>query len=228
MKEEQLYKPIEEFFLSLDYEVSAEVKDVDIVVIKEEQLIAIEMKTSLNFKLLYQGIERQTYIDNVYLAIPKTDAKLTEKSSYVEKLKILRRLGLGLILVDFTKKEPLILIALEPHTYNHKQTKAKNAHKKVSLIKELNSRSGSYNKGGTAGKIITFYKEQTLKIAKYLSDNQIHKLSDIKENTGIDKASTILNKNYYEWFDNTSRGYYKLSKKGQDALIQFSYIVEKL
>ena len=69
MKETDLYNPIKVFFEAKGYEVKAEVTDCDVVALKkDEEPIIIELKKSLSFDFLIQGIDRQGISDNVYLA----------------------------------------------------------------------------------------------------------------------------------------------------------------
>jgi len=76
--EVDLYEPIQQYFFKQGYIVHAEVNDCDIVAIKEEELIIIELKTSLTIDLLIQATKRQRLTKNVYIAIPKPTYSLYE------------------------------------------------------------------------------------------------------------------------------------------------------
>ncbi len=226
MKEIQLYPPIKEHFEELGYEVYSEANNIDVVCKKDETLILIELKANLNFKLIYQGIERQKLSDNVYLAIKK--AKNTDISNdlFSQKLEILKRLGLGLLIVDFDYDKPFVLISLEPELKNIKLIQSKNKPHLHSLLKEINSRSGDYNKGGTKGKTITAYKEKSLQIANFIKNEEPYSAKEIEKELGLKKVNPILYRNHYKWFEKVSHGKYKITKKGIEALSEFDYIVE--
>jgi hypothetical protein len=66
MLETDLYQPVKSFFESQGYIVKAEINDIDILAIKEDITIAIELKVKISLKLIYQVIERQKLVDNVF------------------------------------------------------------------------------------------------------------------------------------------------------------------
>ncbi len=226
MKETILYPPIKKFFEKLDYEVYSEANDIDVVCKKDGTLILVELKKSLNFKLIYQGIERQKLSDNVYLAIKKEKNTDVSNELFSQKIEILKRLGLGLLIVDFDYENPFVLVSLEPKLKNIKLSQKKSKLHLHSLLKEINSRSGDYNKGGTKGKTITAYKEKCLKIAHFIKDEEIYTAKEIEKELKLEKVNPILYKNYYKWFEKISHGKYKITKKGIEALNEFDYIVK--
>ncbi len=226
IKESDLYPPIKFFFEELGYEVYGEVNSLDVVAKKDDTLIAIELKKSLNTKLIYQGITRQKLTDTVYLAIPKTKNTNKDNKGFKEKLDILKRLGLGLFIVDFSYDEPFALIELEPSLVNIKSLQSKNKKHLHSLIKEINSRSGDYNKGGTKGKTITAYREKVLKIALFMKDKKIHSPKEIELALDMDKVQPILGRDFYKYFEKVEKGKYKISKKGLEALDEYEYIIK--
>lgn len=206
MKEYELYKPIKTYLENLDYIVKAEVKSVDIIAKKDEQVIAIEMKKALSMKLIYQGCDRQRMFDDVYLAILKPN-KLNKE--FKEKLHILHRLHLGLIVVDIEKNDVEVLQDPKPFT------RRKNYHKKKLLMKEFNERKLNSNVAGVSKtKIMTAYKEQAIEIAKVLLDGELS-TKEIKEITKIKKTTSILYKNFYGWFEPVNRGIYQLTDLGK-------------
>lgn len=110
MKEAELYLPIKAFFIENGYDVAGEVKNVDMVVYKDDEQIAIELKTAFNLKLLFQAVERQKYFESVYIAIPKP--KYNKR--YKEMIHILKRLEIGLITVNFLKSRTDVCIEHHP------------------------------------------------------------------------------------------------------------------
>src|SRR3954447_10082141 len=101
LQEMDLYKPIQTFFVKEGYEVYGEVKDCDIVAVKDEELVVVELKLSLSVDLLIQAAKRQRITDQVYIAIPKPKHRIRSKA-WTDKCHLVRRLELGLIIVSFS------------------------------------------------------------------------------------------------------------------------------
>lgn len=53
--EVDLYKPIQTYFSRDGYEVYGEVKDCDLVAVKDEELVVVELKLTLSVDLLIQA-----------------------------------------------------------------------------------------------------------------------------------------------------------------------------
>jgi hypothetical protein len=70
-KEADMYAPLKAFFVNLGYEVKGEVRGLDIALVKDEKLIAVEMKKSFNMSLIYQALRRQKTASGVFAAIPR-------------------------------------------------------------------------------------------------------------------------------------------------------------
>ncbi len=225
VKEIDLYEPIKNFFEEAGYEVYGEVKDLDVVAKKDETIIAIELKTSLSTKLIYQGIMRQKLTDTVYLAIPKNKNTNKDNKGFAEKLEILKRLGLGLFIVDFSYEKPFALVELEPKLSDIKALQSRNKKKLVNILTEINGRSGNFNKGGTKGKTITAYKEKVLKIIQFMADGEVYTPKEVATALGMEKVQPILARDYYKYFEKVEKGKYKISKKGLKALDEYDYII---
>lgn len=226
MKETDLYLPIKELFENMGYEVKSEVNNIDIVAYKDNDLILIELKTSLNLKLLIQGTKRQKICKDVYIAIPKPKSNKRFARDTKDKEHLIKRLCLGLIYVTTNVKNPYASIVFHP---TYKKNNLPHSKKKKSAIKdEINNRSGDNNLAGTNGKIITAYREKSLLFAKLLNSNNLMTTKEIKDLTGEEKATNILYMNYYGWFDRVGRGLYKLNDIGKKALIEYKDIVDKI
>ena len=102
LKETDLYLPIRDYLRTQGYRVDAEVKNVDIAATKRDELIAIEMKTHFNATLLIQAADRQQIADAVYIALPHP-ADFRRNRNWRGMCRLLKRLGIGLILVHFLK-----------------------------------------------------------------------------------------------------------------------------
>jgi len=210
MLEKELFIPIKEYFESLGYTVDGEVLNVDLVAIKDKTSVAVELKTSINFKVFEQAALRQKQIDLVYIAVPKQ--KNLRKKSFINKLYLLKRLGIGLIFVSESKD---VLVYSDPtETF----TKTKKLNKKNDIIRELNNRILKNNIGGTnKEKKLTSYKQDTLKILATLKKESPCKGSIVSKKSGIKNATNIMYNNYYSWFLPVKRGIYTLSEKGIKA-----------
>lgn len=98
MLETELYPPVRDYFVQMGYTIDAEVKDLDVLGICEDQSVVVELKNALNLKVITQSALRQKIFDWVYVAIwaPKNMRHQTFK----DKLYLLKRLGIGLIVVS--------------------------------------------------------------------------------------------------------------------------------
>ena len=100
--EVDLYKPVKDFFTAEGYDVYGEVNDCDVVAVKEDELIIVELKLRLNLELVMQATKRQRLSDQVYVAIPKP--KLSFRSQkWRDICYLMRRLEVGLLLVSLNK-----------------------------------------------------------------------------------------------------------------------------
>lgn len=214
LQENDLYIPIKEHLEKLGFEVKGEIKNCDIVAQKAEQLIIIELKLSLNITLLLQAVDRFSLADTVYIAIPKQCTLYKKQSKQVKKL--IKRLGIGLILVDIQKTAQYVEIVSDPQDYSPR----KNKRKQSALLKEFSNRIGDTQKGGStrtkAG--LTAYRQRCIRVAEYLLSHPTAKGVEIKKAISEPQATQFLGSNYYGWFEKVDRGIYQLSKKGKQEI----------
>ncbi|MDY0074432.1 MAG: DUF2161 family putative PD-(D/E)XK-type phosphodiesterase [Acholeplasmataceae bacterium] len=212
MKETDLFIPVRNLLMEWGYDVQGEVLAADVFAVKEENIIIIELKLAISLKLIYQAIERQKVTPSVFIAIPKQVAS-SHRRKNDHFFTLLKRLGLGLIVVSGNKAEML----LEPQSVQEVKTRSSSAKKRV-MLKEYEQRSQYKTLGGTNGKKVTVYKEQVIEVAKALYTLREASIQLIKEYTRIEKASSILQKNYHGWFMKNEKGLYRLSPLGMDEL----------
>lgn len=214
LKESDLYQPIKSFLINLGYEVKGEIKDCDILAKKDDTLVIIELKLSLNITLLLQAIDRFTLADTVYIAIPKQCTLYKKQSKQVKKL--IARLGIGLIVVDIQDNHQYVEIINDPKDYAPR----KNKQKQQALLKEFIDRQGDTQKGGSTRKQagLTAYRQRCIRVAEFLSQQASAKGAEIKHAIGEPQATSILNSNHYNWFNKIERGVYKMSQKGLEEL----------
>jgi len=214
MTESDLFAPIKEHFEELGYTVDGEVVDCDILMEKDGQHIAIELKTDLNFKLFMQGAKRQKMFDQVYIAV--WSPKNMRSKAFKDKLYLLNRLGLGLIVV--TKRAKSVVIYADPFIHPISDYRKSNTKRRKRITQELSSRRTKSNIGGVRGqKVLTAYKEDCLIILNLLHEDGPKKASVIKETTGIKTSYNKVYNNHYGWFVKEGKGIYSLSDKGLKA-----------
>ena len=222
-RENDLYNPVKTLFENNGYVVQAEVNNCDVMCVKDSQIIVIELKKEFNLKLVYQAIERQNITNSVFVCI--TRPKNCKRDTLWKNMtNLLKRLNLGLILVSMDSDLKKAEIIFEP-----KEMKVKKNKKAQKALNEFSSRSGHYNSGGVnKTKIITSYREKSIKLACTLENKTYLSLKELKQLGFDEKVGRILNDNYYGWFEKVKRGYYCLSNKGKEMILsnEFKEIVD--
>jgi hypothetical protein len=218
VKETELYAPVKRLLESQGFQVKAEVHACDVMAVRgNEPPIIVELKTGLTLQLIYQAIDRMALVEHVYVAIARPKRAVPS-----EAVKLCKRLGLGLMIVS---KSGSVDILAEPVPY----TPRSNKNRKTALLKEFHKRKGDPNIGGsTKTKLMTAYKQDALRCLAYLNINGPTKISDLRKNTKVDRAATILHSDYYGWFAKQSRGIYGLSKIGTKAILDFADAIANL
>lgn len=224
--EEDLYMPIHDYFTEQGYMVHGEVKDCDITLSKDNELIIIELKRTMSLKLLTQAAKRQQMTRSVYIAIPQP-----KYSVYTKKWKdlcyILRRLELGFITVSFKNSTGRVQIVFDPSPFDRQKSMQSSKKRREALLKEIRHRHINYNKGGsTKTRLMTAYRENAVHIAcclKRLGNLSPHKLREL--GTG-NKTQSILYKNFYGWFEREGRGIYRLSEKGEEVFRLYPELID--
>lgn len=107
MTESELYQPCKILLETMGFMVKAEVGPVDILAVKEDYTIIVELKLNISLKLIYQAIDRQKLADKVYVALPSSViAKQKANVKYFTNL--LKRLEISLISVTKNKAEIVV------------------------------------------------------------------------------------------------------------------------
>lgn len=224
--EEDLYKPIHDFFVQEGYEVRSEVNFCDICATKDDQITIIELKKNLSVDLLAQAVKRQKIGDFVYIAVPKPK-RLIGTSKWKDICYLLKRLELGLILVSLDGRN-LVEIPVLPKPFDMKRSRQSSKNKKNKLIEEIKGRSMELNVGGSRGrKLVTAYKENAIHIACCLNlFGPMSAKKIVQYGTDSNKTWSILNKNFYGWFYKHDKGVYGLSDAGKRALDEYNELNE--
>lgn len=155
---------------------------------------------------MLQGIDRQALSDWVYLAVAG-EAGGAQRRQWRDRLRLCRRLGLGLI-VGGSVVEAL----LDPAPYRPRRNKRRRS----LLLRELARRVGDPNSGGSSGRpIMTTYRQDALRCARFLERRGPSRCAVIKAATGVAQAPRILQRDVYGWFQRVARGTYALPPPGR-------------
>lgn len=230
MRETDLYPAIKHVLEKQGYDVKAEITDCDVVAQRgEEEPVVIELKLGFSLPLLFQAIDRQSLTDQVYVAIPrpaKNAGAAMWRRHRREMIKLCRRLGIGLLTVDLNR--PLSR-AVEFHCDPVPYQPRKNKRRAGRLLKEFSERVGDPNLGGSSKRpIVTAYRQDALRCLRFIDRNGAARLKQIREETSVERAGGILQKDHYGWFERVDRGVYDLTPRGRDALSTFSDAIAAL
>jgi len=218
-----MYAPVKEFFEEQGFVVNAEVRGCDVVAIYGEHTIIVELKRSFGLKLVYQGIERQKLTPYSFLCIPRP--KSAKSAAYRDMLRLVKKLGLGLMFVAMDSPLKRVEIAVLP-SEDGKINKTKLAE----VLREAAGRVSSANVGGsTRRKISTAYREHAIKIACIMEQVGEISVKELVDTYGCEKnAPNAVYRNYYGWFERTRKGVYALSQEGctfLDSDTQFADVI---
>lgn len=206
--ETDLYPPVRAFLEGQGYMVRGEVGPCDVLGVRNGMAVAVELKLTLNLRLLFQGLDRITAVDAVYLAVPLDCPVWRRERRRVARL--LRMLGLGLLLVD--TDSGLVDPVLDPGEYRPRPSPSARGR----LLKEHLALTADDNPGGSRrrGGVMTLYRRKALLVAGYLEAHGPSGPAAVSRELGIPEARAILYRNVYGWFERLGRGVYALSPRG--------------
>ncbi|MEO1564192.1 MAG: DUF2161 family putative PD-(D/E)XK-type phosphodiesterase [Pseudomonadota bacterium] len=222
MRETDLYAPVKAFLEGQGYKVKAEVKDCDVVALRDEDPpLIVELKTSLNLTVVLQAVDRLAMSETVYLAVPSgVGPKGRRRKTQVTQL--CRRIGIGFMLVDLDRE--LVTIECDPGPYHPRRQ----ARRSSALLKEFAKREGDFNSGGQSGRpLVTAYRQDALRLVRALSDEP-KSPKNLKAETGVLRAGIILRDNHYGWFFRVEKGVYSVSDAGLEALNMYRDVIAAL
>ena len=224
--EVDLYKPVKDFFTAEGYDVYGEVNDCDVVAVREDELIIVELKLRLNMDLVMQATKRQRLSDQVYVAIPKP--KLSFRSQkWRDICYLMRRLEVGLLIVSLEKNEEQIKVIHHPTPFDRKKSMQQSKKRRNRLLSEIEGRTGDFNTGGSNKlKIMTSYKENCIHIACCLIHHGPLSSKSLREIGTGEKTYQILHKNYDGWFEKVERGIYAISETGINGVKEYPDLVK--
>ncbi|MCE5323880.1 DUF2161 family putative PD-(D/E)XK-type phosphodiesterase [bacterium] len=222
--ETDLYNPLYDYLVSHGYTVRSEVNNCDVVALKGDDLIIVELKKCLNVVLLSQAVKRQQSCDSVYVAVPRPHDKRKWLCSNRPLQLLLKRLELGLIFISPGHKRAPVEVIMHPIPYErHKKHSSRRA-----IIREVENRSGDFNTGGSCRtKIMTAYRENVIQIACYLAKLGPTQPKVLRQLGTGEKTLSILHSNFYLWFERVGYGLYDLSARGRSEIKQYSELAKR-
>jgi hypothetical protein len=229
LRESQLYEPVRQYWTAAGYQVRGEVCCCDVLACLNDELIAIELKTSLNLEVILQAAERQKQCTQVWIAVPKPGGRSLRSKRWRQAMHLLKRLELGLLLVDLDQLPAgidIVLICL-PFDRSASQSRARPARKK--MREEFDRRHGDHNIGGISRtRLMTAYREQALLIAALLSRAETASAAQLCSQGSNSQTYSILRNNHYGWFEKRGPGQYFLTEAGHMALQKHHDLVGQL
>lgn len=220
--ETDLYPPLRDYLVAQGYTVRSEVRHCDVVAVKGEELIVIELKRGITLTLLEQAVERQRISPSVYVAVPRPENVQRWQRRTADTQRVLRRLELGLILIGTTPGAPPVDIRFHPATAQ-RRTQPRVAR---AVLQEVARRSADCNQGGsTRRKLVTAYRENAIHVACRLAEHGPLSPRALRALGTGPKTLAILSRNVYGWFARVQRGVYGLTASGQADLVHYPTLV---
>lgn len=212
-KETALYAPVKAYFTRQGYDVKGEVGKVDVVAQRgSEPPVLVELKLSFSLALFHQGVDRLALSDSVYLAVEHKTGKPFARA-LKDNIKMARRLGLGVLTVRL--RDGFVEVHADPGPYAPRKSKKKQSQ----LRKAFDRLDGDPNAGGaTRHGIVTGYRQDALKCARFLAVHGPSKGAKVKEWAEVPTATAIMRNDHYGWFQRVSLGVYDLTDAGRKGL----------
>lgn len=224
--EVDLYKPIKKYFTEQGFDVYGEVNDCDVVAMKDEELIIVELKLRFNLDLVMQATKRQRMTDQVYIAIPKPTYSFRSQR-WRDLCYLTRRLEVGLLIVSFMKDNAQVELIHYPTPFDRIKSMQLSKKRKSKLLKEIKGRTGDFNVGGSTNmKIMSAYKENCIHIACCLLHYGALSPKEVRQLGTGDRTPRILSENHYGWFERVRRGVYTISEVGRNELKEYPNFVK--
>lgn len=224
--ESDLYPPVRDWLAANGYTVRAEVRGCDVAAVRGEDLVAIELKRGLTLALLAQAARRQRHADSVYVAVTRPANRNRWMARSRDTLHLLRRLELGLLLVDCRPRArgPRVEVVLHPVAFERRRSGAE----RRAVLTEIAERSLDLNRGGSRGTpLATAYREAAIRVAACLAELGESSPRRLRELGTGPRTLAILSANVYGWFERVARGLYRASPRGLAALAQYAVLAER-
>lgn len=209
LRESDLYPPVKTYLERQGFEVKGEVGAADVVARRGDDLVIVELKTGFSLTLLQQGVDRLGVTDDVYLAVPAQ----AKSKALRANVKLARRLGLGVLTVRL--RDGFVEALADPGPYAARKLPKK----RKRLLRAFDRLDGDPNAGGaTRHGIVTGYRQDALKCARFLAVHGASKGAHVAEWVEVPQATRIMAADHYGWFARVDRGVYRLTAQGEAAL----------
>jgi len=207
VQETALYAPVKAHLEAAGYEVKAEVATADVVGLREDDLLLVELKTGFSLQLLHQAVMRQALSDLVYVAVPRWKGRAGWRA-FKANVDLCKRLGLGVLSVRL--EDGFVQIHADPGPFKPRQS----APRRARLLSEFARREGDPNVGGSRGRIVTAYRQDAARVVAHLVAQGPSRGAEVARATGVATATRIMAANYFGWFERVERGIYGLTPEG--------------
>lgn len=216
-READLYPHVKAFLEAMGYVVKGEVGAADMVALRgEEYPLIVELKLRLNLTLYHQAVTRLRMTDLVYIAVPKPKGRKALRENTI----LCRRLGLGFLTV---RADGSVEAQCDPGPYAPRKTKAKTE----ALLRQFHRLEGDPNAGGaTRHGIVTAYRQDAVRCARYLAEAGAEKGAIIAKAVGVPNATTLMRDNHYGWFRKVEKGVYALTPEGRQGLADWGDVID--
>lgn len=216
-READLYPHVKAFLEAMGYVVKGEVCAADMVALRgEEPPLIVELKLRLNLTLYHQAVTRLRMTDLVYVAVPKPKGRKALRENTI----LCRRLGLGFLTV---RADGSVEAQCDPGPYAPRKTKAKTE----ALLRQFHRLEGDPNAGGaTRHGIVTAYRQDAVRCARYLAEAGAEKGAIIAKAVGVPNATTLMRDNHYGWFRKVEKGVYALTPEGRQGLADWGDVID--
>ncbi len=220
VKESDLFLPIKRIFTEDGYQGDGEVAGIDLYLEKDGRSTAVELKKELDFRAIQQAALDQKTCDFVYIGIFRPKDLFSGRTQ--DKLYLLKRLGIGLICVS--RRTGAAEILLDPVVSELSAFQVRHKGDTAAVRTEFKNRRVKNNTGGVnKTRLMTAYKEESLLILQALNSlGGQAGCRQVRELSGCAKSTDILYHNYHGWFENVSKGVYRISDKGFAALTEYA------
>ncbi|MEL6957776.1 MAG: DUF2161 family putative PD-(D/E)XK-type phosphodiesterase [Pseudomonadota bacterium] len=209
MRESDLYGPVKAYLQRQGFEVKGEVGAADVVGRRGSEVVIVELKLGFSLALFHQAIERLAVSEDVYVAVPAGGKGKALRNN----VKLARRLGLGVLTVR--ARDGHVEALADPGPYTARVLKKK----KTRLLRAFDRLEGDPNDGGaTRHGIVTGYRQDALKCARFLAVHGPSKGSTVADWAEVPAATRIMRDDHYGWFEKVERGVYRLSASGRQGL----------
>ncbi|RME15556.1 MAG: hypothetical protein D6801_07170 [Alphaproteobacteria bacterium] len=207
--ETELYAPVKAHLEAAGFEVKGEVGAADVVGLRGEDLVIVELKTGFSLTLLHQAVARQKMTDSVYVAVPRWTGRAGWRA-FRRNVDLCKRLGLGVLSVRL--EDGFVQVHADPGPFRPRRS----APRRARLLGEFAARAGDPNSGGTRGRIVTAYRQDATRIRAFLAEAGPSRGAVVARETGVARATSILRANHYGWFVRLARGVYGLAEQAPD------------